>query len=116
MKQSEFFSRVYEIVAQIPPGKVMTYGQIGLILGSPHYGRRVGQAMYNAPDFLGLPCHRVIRSDGKLAPGDVFGCEVNQREMLMDEGVVFKAGGSVDLKKSLWRSVGFFGEESGTEE
>lgn len=100
MKKLEFFNRVYEIVAQIPAGKVMTYGQIAMILGSPHWARQVGQAMFHAPESLGLPCHRVINSKGELAPAHVFG--ERQREMLQNEGVQFKANGFVDLKLSLW--------------
>jgi methylated-DNA-protein-cysteine methyltransferase related protein len=104
MKKAEFFDCVYEIVAKIPVGKVMTYGQIAMMLGSPYYARRVGQAMYNAPEYLPLPCHRVINSKGELAPVHVFGGEGKQREMLINEGVCFKPNGAVDLKKSLWRS------------
>ncbi|HBF38323.1 MAG TPA: cysteine methyltransferase [Firmicutes bacterium] len=103
MKKAQFFDDVYEIVAQIPAGKVMTYGQIGLLLGSPHYARQVGQAMFNAPGDLKLPCHRVIHSNGQLAPEYVFGGQARQREMLIDEGVSFKPNGTVELKKSLWR-------------
>ncbi len=103
MKNLEFFHHVYEIVAQIPTGKVMTYGQIAMILGSPHWARQVGQAMFHAPESLKLPCHRVINSKGGLAPDDVFGGVARQREMLQNEGVYFKSNGLVDLKLSLWR-------------
>ncbi|HYH02115.1 MAG TPA: methylated-DNA--[protein]-cysteine S-methyltransferase [Bacillota bacterium] len=102
MQKTEFSNCVYEIVAQIPTGKVMTYGQIGMILGSPFYARRVGQAMYNAPEHLDLPCYRVINSKGELAPAHVFGSVERQREILLGEGVSFKPNGCVDLKKSLW--------------
>ena len=107
MKKAQFFDDVYEIVAQIPTGKIMTYGQIGLLLGSPHFARQVGQAMYHAPENLKLPCHRVINSKGELAPEYVFGGQEKQRKMLADEGVYFKANGTVDLKRSLWREYNF---------
>jgi methylated-DNA-protein-cysteine methyltransferase related protein len=103
MKKAEFFNCVYEIVAQIPMGKVMTYGQIAMMLGSPYYARRVGQAMYNTPKYLDLPCHRVINSKGELAPVYVFGGEGRQRKMLEKEGIVFKGNGCIDLKKCLWK-------------
>ncbi len=112
MKKLEFFYRVYEIVAQIPAGKVMTYGQIAMMLGSPHYARRVGQAMFHAPEYLGLPCHRVTNSKGELAPAYVFGGMEKQWEILKDEGVCFKKNGCVDLKKSLWRFEGRSPDES----
>jgi O-6-methylguanine DNA methyltransferase len=102
MRKEDFFRCVYEIVAQIPAGKVMTYGQIAMFVGSPGSARRVGQAMYHAPEYLGLPCHRVINSKGELAPAHVFGGEGKQRDMLMQEGVCFKPNGTVDLKQSLW--------------
>ena len=103
MKKLEFFHRVYEIVAQIPTGKVMTYGQIAMILASPRCARQVGQAMFHAPESLKLPCHRVINSKGELAPAYVFDGVERQREMLQNEGVYFKSNGLVDLKLSLWR-------------
>jgi methylated-DNA-protein-cysteine methyltransferase related protein len=103
LKKAEFFNCVYEIVARIPAGKVMTYGQIAMLLGAPHGARRVGQAMFHAPEYLELPCHRVINSKGKLAPGYVFGGEGLQREMLELEGICFRDNGTVDLKRSLMR-------------
>ena len=88
---------MYETVAKIPAGRVATYGQIALMLGSPGAARTVGWAMRAGP--VGLPCHRVIRSDGALAPADVF---CGQRDMLENEGVRFLQNGRVDLKSSLW--------------
>ena len=103
MKKSEFFDQVYRLVSEIPMGFVMTYGQIGLILGSPFYGRQVGQAMSHAPTYLKLPCHRVVNSKGCLAPSAVFGGNSEQFKLLLSEGVIFKQNGCVDLKKSIWR-------------
>lgn len=102
MEKKEFYEAVYKIIGQIPKGKVMTYGQIGLILGSKYYARRVGQAMKNIPKDINIPCHRVINSKGGLAPAHVFGGKNRQAGILMDEGVVFKENGSVNLKKSIW--------------
>lgn len=104
MKRLEFFSKVYKIVEKIPKGKVMTYGQIALILGEIHGARRVGQAMYNTPEYLDIPAHRVINSKGELAPAHVFGGEGVQRHILEKEGVIFKQSGRVDLKKSVCMS------------
>jgi methylated-DNA-protein-cysteine methyltransferase-like protein len=102
MKKLDFFRLVYDLVAQIPRGKVMTYGLIAMVLGVPGHARQVGQAMYNAPEYLELPCHRVINSKGELAPAQVFGGGEKQRDLLKREGVYFKPNGNVDLKKSLW--------------
>jgi len=102
MNQPEFFTKVYELVAKIPEGKVMTYGQIAMLLVNPKQARRVGQAMFNTPFYVDIPAHRVINSKGEMAPPDVFGGEGEQMRMLKAEGVVFKGSGCVDLRKSLY--------------
>ncbi|MDL2260769.1 MGMT family protein [Methanimicrococcus sp. OttesenSCG-928-J09] len=100
-KPSDFdkFQDVYTIVANIPPGKVITYGRISMMVGNLT-ARRVGYAMRMAPP--GLPAHRVVNSTGKLSPEYVFGGEDAQRAILKKEGVVFTAAGNIDMKKSLW--------------
>lgn len=112
MIQAEFFNQVYKIVSRIPKGKVMTYGQIAIWLGTPNYSRRVGQAMYNTPEHLKIPAHRVVNSKGELAPPYAFGGEGIQRRQLEEEGVVFKQNGCIDLKKSIYRErpEGYCGE------
>ncbi|NPV91035.1 MAG: MGMT family protein [Firmicutes bacterium] len=98
MKRDEFFARVYQIVKEIPRGRVATYGQIAFILGRPQCSRRVGQAMHYAPDNAGLPCHRVVNSKGRLVPH-----WAEQKDLLLREGVVFKNSDCVDLKKHRWQ-------------
>ncbi len=95
-----FFQRVYEVVAAIPRGKVMTYGQIAARLGGFHSGRVVGFAMRAAPAERNLPCHRVVNKQGHMAPGHCFGGADCQRRLLRKEGVRFKPDGSIDLEKS----------------
>ena len=99
---NNFFSRVYELVAHIPPGKVMTYGQISAILGDCS-ARYVGYAMAGSP--AGLPCHRVINRNGEMAPGLIFGGPECQRARLAAEGVVFAPNGRVCLDVCLWRGL-----------
>ncbi|NLJ40536.1 MAG: methylated-DNA--[protein]-cysteine S-methyltransferase [Clostridiales bacterium] len=103
MERAEFYKAVYNIVAEIPKGKVMTYGQIGFMLGSRYYARRVGRALACSSKQLGLPCHRVVNGKGEMAPPHAFGGKDKQRKMLLDEGTTFKANGCVDIKISLWR-------------
>lgn len=98
--EPSFPQRVYGLVAQVPEGKVVTYGLLALMAGSPRASRIVGAAMARAPE--GLPCHRVIYSDGRMCCFDAFGGADIQREMLRREGVVFLPDGRVDLKKCLW--------------
>ena len=92
--------RVYQLVAQIPRGKVATYGQLALLAGSPRASRIVGAAMYRAP--AGLPCHRVLYRDGTLCCDQAFGGKEIQRQLLEAEGVDFLPDGRVDLKRCLW--------------
>jgi methylated-DNA-protein-cysteine methyltransferase-like protein len=98
MFMSGFFAGVYSVVSHIPAGKVATYGQIAMMLGSPGAARTVGWAMRAAPP--GLPCHRVVNQKGELSPVDIFGGI--QRELLEREGVPFLPGGRIDLRSCLW--------------
>ena len=61
-----FRKEVYEVVSQIPVGKVSTYGGIALLLGAPQCSRMVGRALKEVPDELSIPCHRVVNSTGRL--------------------------------------------------
>ena len=99
MKKSAFAELVYSLVAQIPYGKVATYGQIALLIGYPQCPRQVGQALHNVPFFLDLPCHRVVNHAGRPAPH-----WPAQRQLLEKEGVSFKSDGDVDLKKHIWKT------------
>ncbi|MDL2316365.1 methylated-DNA--[protein]-cysteine S-methyltransferase [Desulfovibrio sp. OttesenSCG-928-A18] len=102
MSSQGFFARVYELVARIPPGKVMTYGQIARVLESPYSAKLVGFAMSAAPEERGLPCHRVLNRLGEMAPGLIFGGERKQRQLLRSEGVPFLDNGRVDLTLALF--------------
>lgn len=93
-----FFEDIYAVVAEIPPGRVISYGDIALLLGKPRYSRMVGRALHMVPSGLNLPCHRVVNAQGRTVPG-----WPEQRELLEAEGVVFKAGGDVDMKRSKWK-------------
>ena len=99
-KALSFQERVYRVVRKIPRGKVMSYGMIGLLAGRLGAARQVAKAMRDVPRELKLPCHRVIRSDGALAPEEVF--MGRQRGMLKREGVVFKKSGRVDMGRCEW--------------
>lgn len=100
MDKSSFNEEVYNIVKQIPEGYVISYGQIARLIGRPQCSRMVGQAMFHAPERLHLPCHRVVNSQGRLAP---FWEE--QRTLLEQEGIAFRKNGCVDLDKHAWKEV-----------
>jgi methylated-DNA-protein-cysteine methyltransferase related protein len=99
-RMKDYFARVYELVAQIPQGKVATYGQIANLIGDKRNARVVGWAMKAAPSKLS--CHRVVNRLGEMAPGYVFGSKQLQRDILESEGITFLESGCVDLKKHLW--------------
>ena len=61
---SGFFEAIYRLVRQVPPGTVVSYGQIALYLGRPRASRIVGCAMHAAPG--DVPCHRVVGAGGSL--------------------------------------------------
>ena len=98
-----FFEQVYEIVRNIPEGKVATYGQIAAMTGNPRRSRAVGYALHVNPDPKGTPCYRVVNREGRLAPGFAFGGPGVQAELLMRSGVEVSADGTVDLARYLWR-------------
>ena len=98
-----FFAQVYGIVALIPPGKVMSYGQIANALNNICSARYVGYAMHAAPKEHMLPCHRVVNKAGEMAGGNLFGGSENQRRLLEKEGVTFKPNGRIDMAAcSFW--------------
>lgn len=98
-----FFERVYALVAAIPEGKVMTYGQIAMLLDNACSARYVGFALSAAPAARGLPCHRVVNRLGEMAPGGAFNGEAEQKKLLQAEGVAFTPKGRVDMRLSLFR-------------
>lgn len=99
---NNFFEQVYEIVKQIPPGKVMSYGQIAKLLGMPRGARQVGWAMRVCPEEL---CwQRVVMMDGTITGGQY---EEIRRQMLEQEGVIFLEDGRVDMKKCRWEPDDF---------
>ena len=93
------FTNIYSIVSKIPQGRVMTYKQIAILSGLKN-PRNVGLALHRNTDGDKVPCHRVIRSDGKLASGYAFGGMRKQKEKLEKEGVGF-INDRVNLRKFL---------------
>jgi methylated-DNA-protein-cysteine methyltransferase-like protein len=95
-----FRERVEALVRQIPRGRVMTYGQIAALCGSPRAARIVGGiAHYGDPD---LPWQRVVNKTGILATGYPGG-RAGQAEALRTEGVHVSDVYRVDVAKLLWR-------------
>ncbi len=106
VNDQKYRERVYEIVREIPSGKVMTYGQIAEILGAGYTPRTVGFVMHGA-DTNDVPWQRVINSKGACSTGKMTMPINLQQKMLEDEGVIFSEKGSCDLQKYLWFPEGF---------
>lgn len=82
-----FAERVYELVSQIPKGRVMTYGQIAAMCGGPRAARIVGGIAHHGP--TELPWQRVVKKDGSLAEGYYGGIE-GHKQALEADGVEVK--------------------------
>lgn len=94
-----FSERVYELVTQIPLGRVMTYGQIAALCGSPRSARIVGGVAHYGPEEL--PWHRVVNKQGGLA--SIFpGGRIEQAARLMAEGIAASAEYGVDVDALIW--------------
>ncbi len=92
-----FREDVLNIVAQIPFGRVTTYGTIAAWAGWPSHSRMVGRTLRYTPGAELLPCHRVVNKEGRTAPG-----WSRQRPLLEAEGITFKPNGNVDMQRYLW--------------
>jgi methylated-DNA-protein-cysteine methyltransferase related protein len=98
-----FYATVYRLVAQIPAGKVTTYGQIARWLGHPSAARAVGYALHAIPTGSDIPWQRVINAAGRVSSRCDRHYEGIQRALLEAEGVRFDLYGSVDLQRFGWR-------------
>jgi methylated-DNA-protein-cysteine methyltransferase related protein len=92
------FPHVYDIVRQVPRGKVTTYGDVAQLVGQGCDARIAGYAMAACPD--DVPWQRVINAQGKISvPGD---SAAKQRMRLEAEGIEFDARGKIDLQRFRW--------------
>ena len=98
------FERIYDIVKQIPHGKVATYGQIAALAGNKRWARVVGYALHVNPDLENIPCYRVVNRFGEVSKAFAFGGENRQIALLENEGIKLE-GNKVDLKKYQWKRV-----------
>ncbi len=97
------FEKIYEVVRQIPRGKVATYGLVALLAGNPRLARVVGYALHVNPEPGVIPCHRVVNRMGEVSTAFAFGGENMQRILLSEEGIEFTPDGKVDLNIYLWK-------------
>ena len=104
-----FFETVWDIVRQIPPGRVSSYGQIASMIPPVADNHRrlaarwVGTAMRKTPRGSGVPWQRVINSGGRISFPAGSPQALEQRRLLEAEGVQFDSRGAVDFSRVGWR-------------
>jgi methylated-DNA-protein-cysteine methyltransferase-like protein len=99
-----FREAVWDVVAGIPAGYVLTYGQVAALAGLPNAARRVSGALGQAPKHKPVPWHRVINAQGKISIPKESRWYQRQKDLLQEEGVVIIKG-KIDLDRFGWSGV-----------
>ena len=114
------YERIYTVVRQIPAGQVATYGQIARLAGLPRHARQVGYALNALPAGSDVPWHRVVNAGGGISRRAEPHFEAIQRDLLEQEGIVFKPSGDIPLARYQWDPLedpmGFDPSEFGPQE
>ena len=97
-----FFERVYEIVRQIPEGKVTSYGAIAKALGAARSARMVGWAMNVSHNLEDVPAHRVVNRIGMLSGKHHFEGTNLMQQLLENEGIKVVENQIIDFEKHFW--------------
>ena len=97
-----FFERVYEIVRQIPEGKVTSYGAIAKALGAARSARMVGWAMNASHNLEDVPAHRVVNRIGMLSGKHHFEGTNLMQQLLENEGIQVVDSQIIDFEKHFW--------------
>jgi methylated-DNA-protein-cysteine methyltransferase-like protein len=98
---ASFYDRVYAVVSQVPFAHVVTFGQVAALAGSPRAARATGYALHALPWESPVPWWRVVNVTGAISlragPGPAL-----QRQLLVEEGVIFGLAGCIDLERFGW--------------
>jgi methylated-DNA-protein-cysteine methyltransferase-like protein len=94
----EFTEKAIQIIRNVPPGKVMTYGQVARQAGSPRGARQIARILHSMSAKYDLPWHRIINAQGKIVLVDDES-RYTQRALLEEEGVEISCSGQVDLER-----------------
>ena len=95
--------RIYDLVSQIPKGRVSTYGLLANAIGRPRVGRAIGKLLSRNPNPITVPCHRIICSDGRVG-GYSKGVKEKIR-LLNSEGVTFNEGIVNNFREIIFRDL-----------
>jgi len=101
MTHNNFTKTVIHIIKHIPKGKVLTYGRIAKLAGSPRAARQVSWILHSSSRKYKLPWHRVISSNGTISLKSIDSKSI-QKHLLQQEGVKFSNDLKVDLNQYLW--------------
>lgn len=102
-KHENFFADVYDVVRQIPRGKVTSYGAIAAYLGTRSSARMVGWAMNGSHRIKPkVPAHRVVNRNGMLSGKAHFQPPSKMEELLKKEGILVKKDTIIDFQKKFW--------------
>lgn len=103
MANSDFFEKVYAIVALIPEGKVTSYGAIAKAIGAARSSRTVGYAMNNCVKLdRDLPAHRVVNRNGVLTGKHHFPGQDTMKRLLEEEGLEIEDDQIKNFKSVFW--------------
>lgn len=117
MENKNTYQKIYEVVKQIPKGKVASYSLVARLVGNSKLTRVVGYALHQNKDNKIVPCHRVVTKDGYVSDAFIFGGANKQVELLKSEGIKFikklkkdknkkeKEVEAVDMKEHLWDRI-----------
>jgi len=94
--------RIWQVVAEIPKGKVATYGGVAQKAGMSRAARRVGLALRGLPANTKIPWHRVVNAQGRISLPEGSAPHNTQRGRLENEGIHFKTNGAIDLRRYGW--------------
>lgn len=100
--EDSFFDKVYQVVRQIPYGRVTTYGAIAKAIGAARSARMVGYAMNASHNDENVPAHRVVNRKGLLSGKHHFGGTNLMQQLLESEGVVVIDNQVQDFESLLW--------------
>lgn len=102
VSDNHFFDWVYQVVRQIPEGRVTSYGAIAKYIGSPKSSRVVGYAMNAAHSDQSIPAHRVVNRIGVLTGKLNFETIDTMESRLKEEGIEVKNDQIVHFQKHFW--------------
>ena len=101
-EENSFFQKVYQVVRQIPEGRVTSYGAIAKYLGAARSARMVGWAMNASHQNDTIPAHRVVNRQGLLTGKHHFGGANLMQQLLENEGVVIHSNQIQNFKDCFW--------------